>query len=808
MQDKLPDTETTPAVTERRTCPRFRVTSLMYIDIGNINGGIVTSLSEKGLALTAGDTLGNAEFGDGPLRMRIQVPGIPEALEASGEIVWKSSSGKEVSARFVEIGDKAREQICKWISDRASSNGLRPKPPKPPRMRFPKSRRARPRARRFSFADVASSRIDGEGETGIEYFPGIIGEPGKLPPLEAGEVGFRDGAEAVASAFESPAFTEDRTGKTRSPAQEQTIQVSPEQDLQSQPSLSIPERRQHPRKQILLFTYAVLGEDNGGLVFNLGEGGLALTAAAALQEHHFAKMRVRFPDSVDWFETSGRLAWKSDSGREAGIEFVNLPEDARARIREWVPQGELSSDLATTEGEVRASEAQAQELPSFMDEELSATELVETSASFEEQPFESQTLEEDRFEERTKTFAASSCASLKTGIKGILERVSVKRRVAKINTPPLADHSAKPRSRLASKTLSIAAGVALAVGGWMFFQRTSLNEASRLIAQNLPNTQSSHEPLQGREIAKTEVGTSGASTDPSLQPIDSAPKQNGISTPSLQQIEKAPTHNTSKIAVITPNSSLGRASKEKPHTKDPLEHITIESSAPRSSNQALRTEAPSQRERETKSPQLPASAQAPSSENKLVENKVVESKPAEDKPVQINQAFAAQDKDLNVTSPLPNSNPSQPAATPAVDLEKEKPSPPAPKQPEPVLARTPVVTVSFDPFPSIRMPKTEKSKKSPQGKSLQMGRLLSRVDPVYPEEAKQQGIEGTVKLYAIFNRDGAAQSVTSVSGPPLLVPAAINAIRQWRYSQTLLGGQAMETEEDVTVLFRLEKFPR
>jgi len=114
-----------------------------------------------------------------------------------------------------------------------------------------------------------------------------------------------------------------------------------------------------------------------------------------------------------------------------------------------------------------------------------------------------------------------------------------------------------------------------------------------------------------------------------------------------------------------------------------------------------------------------------------------------------------------------------------------------------------VVAVSFDPYPSIRMPEKENSKKSRQGKSLQMGRLVARVDPVYPAEAKQQGVEGTVNLHVVFGREGAVQSLTPLSGPSLLVPAAMNAVHQWRFSPTILAGQAMETEEDVAVSFRL-----
>src|SRR5438874_13587658 len=111
MQDKLQGIANTPAVTERRGCPRLRVTSLMYIDIGSVNGGIVTSLSENGLALTAGATLGDPAFGAGPLRMQIQFPGNPEAPSARREMVWTGSSGKEARVRLVAMPEKARDQI-------------------------------------------------------------------------------------------------------------------------------------------------------------------------------------------------------------------------------------------------------------------------------------------------------------------------------------------------------------------------------------------------------------------------------------------------------------------------------------------------------------------------------------------------------------------------------------------------------------------------------------------------------------------------------------------------------------------------
>ena len=98
-----------------------------------------------------------------------------------------------------------------------------------------------------------------------------------------------------------------------------------------------------------------------------------------------------------------------------------------------------------------------------------------------------------------------------------------------------------------------------------------------------------------------------------------------------------------------------------------------------------------------------------------------------------------------------------------------------------------------------------KSKSSRLGTTLQIGQLISRVEPLYPEEIRRQGIEGTVKVHAIIGGDGAIQSVGLVSGPPLLAPLAMGAVRQWHFKPTLLGGQPIEAEEDITLVFQLAK---
>jgi TonB family protein len=106
-------------------------------------------------------------------------------------------------------------------------------------------------------------------------------------------------------------------------------------------------------------------------------------------------------------------------------------------------------------------------------------------------------------------------------------------------------------------------------------------------------------------------------------------------------------------------------------------------------------------------------------------------------------------------------------------------------------------------FRSIRLPAELRSLTSRLGDSLQIGQRISSDQTAYPADALEQRIEGTVKLHAIIDRDGAVQSVEAVSGPATLVSEAMTAVRGWRYNRSLLGDQAVEREEDITFVFRL-----
>lgn len=84
-------------------------------------------------------------------------------------------------------------------------------------------------------------------------------------------------------------------------------------------------------------------------------------------------------------------------------------------------------------------------------------------------------------------------------------------------------------------------------------------------------------------------------------------------------------------------------------------------------------------------------------------------------------------------------------------------------------------------------------------------RLVKKVQPVYPEAAKQGKIEGKVSLRLIIGRDGSIETIEVTSGHPLLVTAAKDAVSQWKYKPTLLNGTAVEVDTTVDVLFQLRK---
>jgi len=84
-------------------------------------------------------------------------------------------------------------------------------------------------------------------------------------------------------------------------------------------------------------------------------------------------------------------------------------------------------------------------------------------------------------------------------------------------------------------------------------------------------------------------------------------------------------------------------------------------------------------------------------------------------------------------------------------------------------------------------------------------RLIQRVPPEYPDLAKRARVSGVVHLKAIINAEGKVENLELISGPALLAPAAIAAVKQWVYQPTLINGQPVAIQTEVDVNFTLNQ---
>ncbi|MBS1852225.1 MAG: energy transducer TonB [Acidobacteria bacterium] len=99
------------------------------------------------------------------------------------------------------------------------------------------------------------------------------------------------------------------------------------------------------------------------------------------------------------------------------------------------------------------------------------------------------------------------------------------------------------------------------------------------------------------------------------------------------------------------------------------------------------------------------------------------------------------------------------------------------------------------PLPPIARP--------PRISHMMEGNLIYRVQPVYPALARQARIQGEVVLFAVISREGVIERLQVLSGHPMLVPAALEAVRRWRYRPYVLNGEPIEVDTQVTVNFHL-----
>jgi periplasmic protein TonB len=105
--------------------------------------------------------------------------------------------------------------------------------------------------------------------------------------------------------------------------------------------------------------------------------------------------------------------------------------------------------------------------------------------------------------------------------------------------------------------------------------------------------------------------------------------------------------------------------------------------------------------------------------------------------------------------------------------------------------------------PPVTLPAPPATIRQFRTSSMLQGSLAHRVEPVYPPMARIARVQGAVVLEAVISKTGTIENLRLISGHPLLVSAAIEAVSQWRYRPYLLNGEAIEVETQITVNFIL-----
>jgi TonB family protein len=128
---------------------------------------------------------------------------------------------------------------------------------------------------------------------------------------------------------------------------------------------------------------------------------------------------------------------------------------------------------------------------------------------------------------------------------------------------------------------------------------------------------------------------------------------------------------------------------------------------------------------------------------------------------------------------------------------------------------TAALTLSFAARPAISQDKPQQDGQTTQATKkitrIKMGgnqaekMLKVKVKPVYPQEARDKRVQGTVRLHAVITVDGSLTTIEVLSGDPLLVDSALAAVHQWKYRPTLLNGEPVEVDTTIDIVYSLKR---
>jgi protein TonB len=596
--------------------------------------------------------------------------------------------------------------------------------------------------------------------------------------------------------------------------------------------------------------YADLGADNGAILVDLSEGGVGFQSVAPLNLGQAVPLKVKWSGGKNHIESGVEVVWLNESRKRGGLRFVELSADARAQIRAWkdnasAPEAAGEIRQAEKRGNVKSTETGGSP------EGLGPTPMREIARSRSTSPADTPV----QVPEASGKVATESRPDADSEISNPVSSA----KAPGAQTPTHSSAAPIPGKSSASAEWQESCLSALYESDpqkrreWLVRAEKAILRRLTLLGENAggPESQALRSALDSLYALKKEdtPRTSKIVYDRVGYELERSRRASLLLSVALavlvsftfgwvlstrneyDQIAEAPTNST-RAGDFEPDLTgsahddpvLDKLPERAPQTSL-LPNATI---APDVGGTKMRIHAGA---KAIASPRAIArdhdvafeNGQLPESTVSMPANRA--SRPPENPPTQALGALPNEPKEGSPTALSIPGRPNVALDTPAPRQDSSPPSPEPQAKPIPAGSKASElqarseppanaaepqgnpqiyagsVSVSFSNYPSIRVPPELKSQAS--GASLQIAQLISHMDPVYPQDAERQHIEGTVKLHAIVGRDGAVQNVEVTTGPPLLASAALSAVRQWRYKPTLLADQPIETREEITIIFRL-----
>jgi TonB family protein len=625
------------------------------------------------------------------------------------------------------------------------------------------------------------------------------------------------------------------------------------------------DRRRYVRQRVRSLVYVKLGRDNGGIVLDVSEGGLVVQAANILTGEALAQVHFQVPRTKNRIEISGQIVWVGESKKEAGVKFLDVPDDARVQLKQWISSEASAAELQRWRALFSGAIRPASGMPA------AAGPTAPTPKSAKPSPAVEKQMQDLRA--ASAGLPPGAAADSKTG-KQTSPMPAAAQPGPNLPEPP----SPSAVIERQSQSPTPAAGTGAASG----HPKSSFTDSllGVMISQAASDSQLRHKWQRALSLAARQLPTIPAAPNP-ISAIPEPASPSAVVEGKGQDFKAIPAEpaggRTIASGVDQQASSVPTASELTIHIPEPATPSPVMKTEVQESAAVAGAGAPVSQLEKPLTPSLPATttsfewgASQPQPRGRIA-------LALKDERVQLRAwwALAALCGLLAVVSLiLRNSSthqdvasPSSAAAakgSPAEEVEASEPLVATPIDAAPVARREsperlalraasrkpraskpkfPVAALSRPTSPrralmndgldneSASVPATSSSDANtgslpiaglassaplpappastlpqPQPeKLLAPSYLLYRVEPTYPREAEERHIEGAVRMRALIGKDGRVLKVELVSGPPLLVEAAMNAARDWRYIPAILNGQPVETKEDISIDFRLPR---